>query len=290
MDVVFTSDKNYVQHLGVALTSLLENNQDIEWKIHLIHDEIDNSDLMKIKDICTKYHAYFIDYLVDNETFSNLITKHHFKNSNYYRLLIPKLLKNIDPNSNILYLDADIIVAGSLSDLVDLNLDGYYLGAVEASNFNRHSELHMSVASNYFCSGVMLINLEAWKRNSISEKVIEFVEKNPEVIWCVDQCGLNSIINGNWLPLHPRYDQQTSFFEKNVNTHYEEEEIQLAITNPIIVHYTGYSKPWHYMDKHPFKEKYWHYLQKTYWKNYIPDDRTLKNILIKKINCLIQYF
>ena len=46
-----------------------------------------------------------------------------------------------------------------------------------------------------------------------------------------------------------------------------------------IIHYTGSSKPWSFINKHPYKYVYWKYLWKTPYKWTIPTDLTMLNIL-----------
>ena len=48
--------------------------------------------------------------------------------------------------------------------------------------------------------------------------------------------------------------------------------------NPSIIHYTGSSKPWQYLNKHPLKNEYYKYLKRTCWKKYIPKDKNIKNV------------
>ena len=48
-----------------------------------------------------------------------------------------------------------------------------------------------------------------------------------------------------------------------------------------IVHFTGSSKPWHYMNNHPLKREYLGYLSRTEWKGYKYPDYSLRNFIYK---------
>jgi lipopolysaccharide biosynthesis glycosyltransferase len=48
-----------------------------------------------------------------------------------------------------------------------------------------------------------------------------------------------------------------------------------------ILHFTGMSKPWQYINKHPYKKEYYKYIKKTPWKGYKPEDKTIGNFLRK---------
>jgi lipopolysaccharide biosynthesis glycosyltransferase len=53
------------------------------------------------------------------------------------------------------------------------------------------------------------------------------------------------------------------------------------VVNPVVIHYTGKSKPWQYMDRHPYKDKYYKYLDRSSWKGYRPEDATWGNFFRK---------
>ena len=99
-----------------------------------------------------------------------------------------------------LYLDVDIVVNGRIDDLYNTEISNTFLAAVDNTGiYYNHQDLEMAYSAKYFNSGVMLINLEYWRAYNVKEKVIEFVGRKPDVIQFVDQDGLNSVINRNWL-------------------------------------------------------------------------------------------
>lgn len=277
-NIVFATDQNYIQHLVVALKSLLENNKEQNFKIYIINGGIEKFIFSKVKRICLDYNAELQSIVIDDLIFKNLVTNHHFTKANYYRLLIP----NFIDDEKVLYLDADIVVNSSIKELYNFNFDDKYICAVLNLGFTRHKELKMSLSSEYFNSGVMLINNEKWKKDNISDQVVSFVDNNRENIKFVDQCGLNAIINGRWKKIPLKYNQQAAIFEDNFERKYHNfssQELNEAKENPIIVHYTGSSKPWHFMNKHPYKKLYWKYLKMTPFKRIIPEDLTIINII-----------
>jgi len=265
-NIVFASDENYLQHLSVGLVSLLYNNSSLEFNIYIINGGIGVASWEKLKDICKDYNANIIDLCIDDGIFSNLILNHHFTKANYYRLLIPNLIE-VD---KVLYLDSDLVVHGSIKELYNTNLGDFYLGAVENTGFDRHSQLKMDITSKYFNSGVMLINNFKWRESNLFSNVINFIKENKESIEFVDQCCLNGFINGNWKELPLKYNQQTMIFDKlfpEKFSYFSISEIIEAKNIPIIIHYTGSSKPWQFRNKHPYKNKYWKYLKKSPFKN-----------------------
>ena len=67
---------------------------------------------------------------------------------------------------------------------------------------------------------------------------------------------------------------------------YDEREMNDAIQDPFIIHYTNSSKPWDYMNDHPYKSEYWKYLAKTPFSSYSPLDYNLVNMVKKNVSKL----
>lgn len=277
-NIVFATDQNYIEHLSVSLISLLHNNSNLDFKIYIINGGIEKEKWQKLETIVQKYNVELIDICIDDTIFEKLVTNHHFTKANYYRLLIPEFIDE----EKVLYMDADIVVNGNISELYNLDIEDYYIAAVENPGFDRHKELKMDKNSKYFNSGIILINNKKWKDSKLSKNVIDFVSENQESIKFVDQCGLNAVINGSWKLVQLKYNQQAVIFEKDFDDKYNcfsKEELEEAKLNPVIIHYTGSSKPWHFRNKHPYKYLYWKYLKMTPFKRYIPEDLTVLNII-----------
>jgi lipopolysaccharide biosynthesis glycosyltransferase len=139
----------------------------------------------------------------------------------------------------------------------------------------------------------MLINLPLWRLESVKSRVIDLVKRKPEAIRFVDQCGLNSVVNGRWKELHPRFNAHECFFRRDTRqfaTLFPEGEGLAAKENPIIIHYTGSLKPWSWYDDHPRKKDYWKYLSMTPYARTFPKDMTPLNILKRSIPKSIKRF
>ncbi len=272
VNIVFATDKNYIQHLCAALVSLLENNKDLSIDIYIISSGMSKKTYRNIKDITDKYNCKVKHIIVLDEFFASLaITHPYYPKGTYYRLLIPELIDV----GKILYLDSDIIVNGSIKELYKQDLNNYYVCAVEDAGFDRHNKLKMNIQSKYFNSGMMLINLALWKTSGLQKKVIDFIENNPQAVLFPDQCGLNSIINGQWKKVPLKYNQPSSIFNPSFEEQFDcfsKAELNEAKKNPVIIHYTSGSKPWHSTNTHPYKYLYWKYLKMTRYKHAIYSD------------------
>jgi lipopolysaccharide biosynthesis glycosyltransferase len=190
----------------------------------------------------------------------------------YYRLLLPELLDA--PVEKVLYLDCDLVVKDSLLPLWEMPLGDRPVAAVAEPHFSRHEALGLPGGAPYFNSGVMLINLSAWRQLRVTEQCIGFLQAHPDKIEFWDQDALNVVLAGNWLPLHPRWNQQTIHFEPQKHRFPLDEPVLAAcLAHPAIIHYSAKFKPWHDWCDHPRKGEYYHYLAATEWKNFTPGGR-----------------
>jgi len=288
INIVLAADNNYAQHLAVTLSSILHNNKNEKFNIFIFEDKISEFNKKKIAQVASQFNCKITYVIFDATIFKNM----HFGRFTivaYYRLLMAKYI-NVD---KILYLDVDIIVNKSIRSMYDIDIDNYYVAAVEDiwKPRNYCNKLKMDQDAKYFNSGVLLANLKKWKEDNLFEKFINFEKEISFEFESPDQDILNAIFNGKWKRLPLKYNQ----YEKNSDLDYPklkesftDNEIKEAQEDPVIIHYIGGRKPWHYRNEHIKKELYWKYLQLTPYKSYIPSDRTLKNIISKNTPKIIR--
>ncbi|XEC95510.1 glycosyltransferase family 8 protein [Paenibacillus tarimensis] len=284
--IVIVTDDRYVQHLGVMLTSLFENKKTsnpIEFNI--ISNGLISENEEKLTRLLCKYNAFYKFINVDDAQYKHLSVKNHMSHAAYYKISIPELCYQYD---KVLFLDCDLVVKADITELWNVDLGQKHLAAVENPEFDRYEQLKIPIGSKTFNSGVMLINLAAWRVNDIPKKVLEFLHNNSHKTALHDQDGFNAVMYDKWLPLRAKWNQQTKFFEIHYSsTDFNESEFKEALHNPAIIHYTTASKPWHYVNSHPFKKDYYDYLFLTDWKTFRPKDKSIKNIIKKFVMRLL---
>ncbi|EAS6016775.1 glycosyltransferase family 8 protein, partial [Salmonella enterica] len=122
LDIALCFDHGFIMPAGVAIYSIIENNKDIDLHFHLLISGVSEYDLLpflELKQPNVSITAYHINnnFDINPETLILGIPL-----STCLRFLIPDVVnKGI---SKILYLDCDIICHGSLSELIDINLEG----------------------------------------------------------------------------------------------------------------------------------------------------------------------
>lgn len=196
----------------------------------------------------------------------NLPSNAHFSIDMYLRLFAFDLLPNVD---KALYLDADIIVNMDIKELYNQNIEDKLVAAVEdygfVLNYKRDSSYWVNKNSTYLNSGVVLFNLDLFRKKISIDNIIDVINKYKEQLLYPDQDVLNLLLSdSDFIVLDERFNNQICIKRKEMN-----------IDNSI-VHYTGNWKPWN----HLFKKKQ----ERLYWKN-LHKYRLIKIILVNCCNC-----
>ena len=260
--VLLTTDRFYVRHLAAALYSLLFHNRDLGLKVTILVTSISRADHARLVALASSFQTELRIITLDDNSFSGLPLGCHFQNSIYFRLLAPDIIFE----TRCLYMDSDVIVTGSIRPLLEVDLGDRYLAAVADQGFKGLPELGLRPTSKYFNTGLMLINLDKWREQDVRNSVVKIVKEKSAAIWFPDQCGLNALVDGNWFELSSNYNFQTSLLRHHVDI------CRPCEVPPVVIHFTGSSKPWQLNDHHPYKQLYWKYRNMTAYKALWPDD------------------
>ena len=162
------------------------------------------------------------------------------------RLLIPEIFAG--RYDRALYLDADIEIRGEIAPLFALDLGGTPLAAAplvrtleerprrEATRAEAHfSALGMTKPYRYFNSGVLLIDLALWNAETLTDRLLDFVRRNPHLCRLPDEDALNAVLDGRIAELSPIWNFRS--WERTLP------RIGRRVA-PVIVHYDGPEKPW----------------------------------------------
>ncbi|MBR5276043.1 MAG: glycosyltransferase family 8 protein [Bacteroidaceae bacterium] len=274
MNIVCCTDHNYVMPTGVMMCSVCENNHDCEVFFHVIcNDDVTEEDKRDLTDIAHQYNNRICFHSVNIEVPSCFTIKKenqpkHITISAYYRLFLTEILPN--DIEKVLYLDSDIIVRHSLHEMYNTDIKDYAAGVVTDmgdGNLAFYNYLRYSPKYGYFNSGVILINLSYWKEHNILQDYIDFATQYPERIILHDQDIMNYVLKDKKKQIPLTYNFQHGFLFKKLGISWEyEDELNEAIKNPYILHFTG-KKPWVHGCDHPYREEYTKYKKMTIWKD-----------------------
>jgi lipopolysaccharide biosynthesis glycosyltransferase len=261
---------------GIMIYSLCANNRDENIHLYVFTDEsFTNDDKISITKVLKSFNNdNKVDFIyITLEMINDVIGIENecYPRQTYYRLLMSRLL----PTSvnKILYLDGDIIVRGSLKDLWNINIDNVALAAVPDAGsgiLEVYNRLGMSIALGYFNAGVMLVNVEYWRKYNLQEKMFAFLKNNKDKITLGDQDTVNYILRDIKTHLPLKYNVQTMFLYKFdyicFSVYQYKQEFDEAIRNPVILHFSG-CRPWERNCQHPYKEEFYKYQEQTIWKD-----------------------
>lgn len=248
MNVVYSSDENYVQHMAVSILSLLKSNTSAKQiNIFIISNEITMASRQKVEQLVHAYHrnVQWIEFGPFRDSLK-LNMEWPISISSYARLFLSEMLP--EDCHRVLYLDCDTVVCDALEPLWEAELQGNSVAAVMdlvATNFKKKIELRED--DIYVNAGILLIDVKHWRETDTLKRFLEYIDRCEGRVTHHDQGVINHTLNGQIYILHPRYNAMPPFFTSkykrlirfyNLRDYYPEEDLKQAVDTPAIIHYT----------------------------------------------------
>ncbi|KPK97167.1 MAG: hypothetical protein AMJ95_10500 [Omnitrophica WOR_2 bacterium SM23_72] len=270
MNIACAIDNNYIRHCAVMLRSLYEANPKEEIAVYIIHGDLDADEKEKLAAYLGKF-LHSVNFVqIDPKTLEDFPVYGHLTLSAYYKLLIPTALP-ADVHKAI-FLDCDLIVVDSLVELWNTPLNVYPLATVTDQHIKENCQrLGLPESWGYFNTGVMLIDLDKWRRKDIISEGLKFAKGTQAVLKHCDQDILNHFFEGQWLHLDMRWNASPHLWGLCDIPAEEAAEFKAQNTeardNPAVIHFAGLgiAKPWNYKCKHPWKNSYLKLKKQTPW-------------------------
>ncbi|GLK70962.1 glycosyltransferase family 8 protein [Ancylobacter dichloromethanicus] len=262
MIVATATDTAYVELTGVMLASLADKAAGDFTSVHVFCDAVSEQDKARLAAAYGLANIVFVDLTDDMvRHFAARPVNHHLSRTAYARILMP--LSLAEATGRLFYIDCDTLVNAPLAPLATLPMQGFALAAVDdiarqvpERHAKRNRDIGLPEAMRYFNSGVLLIDLDAWRRERVSERTIDFINDHP-TLPMMDQDALNGALQGAWLPLDERWNLHRRL-EKGVYT-----DDPAIWREARIVHFIGQVKP-NYTDcNHPARELFLAYRART---------------------------
>lgn len=237
--IVFAINEAYAMPLATTMRSIVENNTDlcpfdfrvlIEYIPAEIRDKVEKSlppEAATIRWI--QINLGELGSAHPPEYASGIINA---------RLLIPLLITDVE---RVLYFDADTLVLGDVEPLWSLDLSGAPIGAVVdgMNSFlqaNDPSVFDLPRVRKYFNSGVLVIDVHAWKRLGVTERAVDYIRRFPRSRH-PDQDALNWTFDGAWKEIDWRWNCQA-------HLNYHDVSVMQNKDKPYILHFVTSGKPW----------------------------------------------
>lgn len=277
MNILYTCDDNYIWLMGISVISLFENNKQIsELDVYILGENISKKNKEIIYGIGIKYHRKIELIDIPIIDIPDSLISIRWPLSAYTRLFAGRLLP--DDIEKVLYLDCDTIIKGDIEQLetIDIN-DNIFYGIKDCISSTYKKNIGLKKDAIYINAGVLLINLNLLRKFNIKKEIDKYMVKYIERINYADQDILNGVFDQRIGILKPCYDVMTidvvySYNEilrlRRPTNYYSEKELQEAVSDPIIIHYTTNMRvvrPWFINTDHPLAFEFKRYMEISPW-------------------------
>ena len=189
MTIVLATDRKFVELAGVLIRSICALGNVPEAKIVVFSDRLRAIDKARLQ-ACADRRLEIVDAGdIIRGQFGDLRITYDLPPVAYMRLLAPDL---VSAQGRMLYLDSDTLVNGDLAPLFAIDLKGAPIAAARRT------------AGPGFNSGVLLIDLDAWRHERIGAKALVCARENPREFH--DQEALNAVITERFHLLDNRWN------------------------------------------------------------------------------------
>ncbi|WP_241617430.1 glycosyltransferase [Rosenbergiella epipactidis] len=244
LNIAYGADDKFIFGAGVSIESVIINNKHKKLRFHIFTDDISRDNAAKLARICDKHKTAINIYNVDSGFIKTLPSNKAWNHAIYFRLMIADYFQS--KVEKVLYLDSDVFCSGDIGYLIDLDISGYTVAAVNDPSTKHIIKTDELFCTNfaqvgYFNSGVMLININEWGKQSITEKSMNILinDSKMNALTYYDQDAINVATNGNVLFIDNIFN-----YIIDLNYKYKCTE-NLAHKKASLFHFVGLTKPWH---------------------------------------------
>lgn len=257
--IFLASDENYLPYLSVTVKSIdLHSSDDNIYDVYILCDGLTDEGLGRLSALelrNTKITVVNVTSAIGSmRSLLKRRLRDYYSESIFYRLFIADMFPHLD---RAIYIDCDTVLVTDIAELYDTDMGDNILAAVADESipcvpaFCDYVESWVGVpVHRYINSGVLVINLDAFRREHIFRRFAESVATtNPETI-APDQDYLNYLCRGHIHYLdgvwnkQPKRDNPTPV-----------DEIKL-------LHFNLYEKPWHFAGV-LYEEEFWSVARET---------------------------
>lgn len=235
---VFLTVDDRFRTLGYAQAVHIARTQSVD--VHVFDESVrQHPSLPEVEGVTI--HRGKLGPLVD----ARLPSSHKWPHVVYGRLFVPQILSVYD---RLLYVDADIAIAGELRPLFSLEMEGAAIGAVhDADVWGEGSPIAVSDTKDqwlrgigvegplYFNSGVMLIDVKRYLKVDVSTPLNGYFQTYGAMVTMWDQDFLNHLFQSKWKELSPIWNFQAICNDSGY----------AIFLQPVIYHFNEVQKPWH---------------------------------------------
>ena len=237
--VVLAANYAYVDQVMTTIKSICYHNRSI--RFYLINSDFPNEWIKQINKRLEKFDSEIINCRVTSEQISR------YKTDISYTVFLRYFVADFVKEDKALYLDCDLLVTKNLDDLFATDLQDYPLAAVR--DFGGRAYFGLEI----FNAGVLLVNNAFWKKENMTQKLIDLTNEWHDKVEQADQSILNMLFEHKWLELEFDYNHIV------IHKQFTDYQLPEGQDYPAIIHYLSHRKPWKDLAAQTYRDVWWYY-------------------------------
>lgn len=276
--------RDYAPHAAAMLHSVVLATPEARVEAHMLHGpDLPRRARERLRRTVAEAGGELTLHLIAPERIAGLPGARGIAPTAWYRLLLPEL---VDAEA-VLYLDCDLIAVRSLAPLLEMDLEGVSVAAVENVWEPWHADwpgrLGIPPAQGYFNSGVVLMHLSRLRETGRDAALLAYVRDHLDRTRWLDQDVLNAVLGDERIALHPRFNAMNSVmtFDAEATAVFGGAAVAEARAEPVIRHWEGpgVNKPWHLLCPYPDRGLYLAHRRATAFGRGVPTGLTPANLV-----------
>lgn len=295
LNILYTCDDSFLPLAGVSIASVIENNKETDICFYLATEKNNSENFNKLCDfykdnskVCFKYlDCRMYDELLEEKKFDKWGSSSFYV---YWRMFAYDQL-DID---EIWYLDTDILC---LNTIDYPTIDKTAGAVVDCSHADYNRLAHIDESYYSFNTGSFYVNINKWKENRCTEKIIDFIKTTTFKPMMCDQDILSIALQDEIEVISPKYNYFANYDYYGIDNNYkmysldkkpfhDKKDVIEASKNIIFYHCLAgvFGRPWEIGNESPIKEEFEKYREISAWSDF--STKRNKSLLFKIENSL----
>ena len=237
--IVLAANYAYVDQVLTTIKSICYHNRSI--RFYLINSDFPNEWLKQLNKRLEKFDSEIINCRVTSEQISR------YKTDISYTVFLRYFVADFVKEDKALYVDCDLVITKNLDDLFATDLQDYPLAAVR--DFGGRAYFGQEI----FNAGVLLVNNAFWKKDNMTQKLIDLTNEWHDKVEQADQSILNMLFEHKWLELDFDYNHIV------IHKQFTDYRLPEGQDYPAIIHYLSHRKPWKDLAAQTYRDVWWYY-------------------------------
>lgn len=264
--IALSGTSNYLIHTGISMCSIMKSNPEKNFEFHILLNDISSDDKKYMEKLVEKTGSGVNLYYINDQVFRQMLHKDGIAGY-FYRFLIPMAIAD-EGVQRVLYIDGDVMCQGNLEPLMDIDLEGNIAACAEDSPTGKAEGLGRLHTADYFNSGMMLIDVPAWNKESLSQKAAAMAIERKQSgmrLESHDQDILNILLDKRFKNVSRKYNWT---YNMSLRGLFQKQKQFIYDPEAVLIHFTGLVKPWRtWVQDLPAVQRYNSFRMQSPWKN-----------------------